>query len=455
MGFDLVNKKIENLIKESDMEIDDVFQEDEMEDGILLESQDNEEDLDIFKEMDSYLIEAMREQMRLEILADSNLSDSEKITLFKKVSEIQFDDNDIVQFAEQYISPVVELCESFITNKNSDDTFVIPVVNYEIAAILEDARCGRIGDDSLLEDGEEAMVNDEEGGEEECDEECDKEDNTESNSEIKEEINGVINTELAKELIAISLEENGIKNKKEQERIVNETINILALYGFDNLRPNIAEIVENVYMYDRRAEKKDNKRFFEVVEGIKAGEEINSEEFFEEDIEIQDELLIFTEGTEDRISNYISGQYSVLTEAGAAGININVDPETAAKSWDWVKSKNDQIRKAVENIFNKNRQHLKKAAYGSAGLTMAAIVAMSIAAYRYKKYGICQTIANKKKKYTCMASACDTAIRAVEAQKRACVNAKNPEKCKIKCDKIIQKWLLKKKKYIEKANKSN
>jgi hypothetical protein len=320
---------------------------------------------------------------------------------------------------------------------------------------LEDARCGRIGDESLLEDGEESMVNDEEGGEEDCEEECDKEDNTESDTEIKEEINNVINTELAKELIAISLEENGIKNKKEQERIVNETINILALYGFNNLRPNIAEIVENVYMYDRRAEKKDNKRFFEVVEGIKSGEEIKPEEFFEEDIEIQDELLVFTEATEERVSNYIAGQYSILTEGPLINATVNVDKESTQKAKDWIKASNEKIQKYIGGVFNKNRHHMKRAAYGAAGLTMAAIVAMSIAAYRYKKYGICQTIANNKKKYMCMAGACDSAIRAVEAQKRACVDSKNPEKCKIKCDKIIQKWLLKKKKYIAKANKSN
>ena len=466
--FDFVDNKLKTLIEsEEDLEQNEVVEEDESDDGekILSEAEElNEElrddDSDIYTEMDNYIIESMKEQLRLEVLGDENISESDKVKMLKKISTLVFEDEDVIEFVNQYISPVVEICESFI-NQESEDPLVIPLVVYEIAAILEDAKTGRITDIYMVEDGEDVMIKDVEHDKEKDNTVEGKKDAKEEGKEVtkaSENSDVIISSEMAMELINLSLDEHGCFDKDNRDSAINEAINLLALIGFDNLRPNIFEVVENIYFHDKKAEGKGQKRFFEIMEDIKSGENFPIDNFGSLDENIVGDYFI-KESTEERIQRTICGQYDqVLNEADDEQLKEKIAKDVYQ---DWVKArsfiKNHYTNwgtklRGLQNKFNKKL--VKRSAIGGAVLTAAAILAVSIAAYRNKKYGVCQVVNNRYDKVKCLVGACDDAIRAIKSQRVACKSfAKSPAKCEMRSDKLIVRWEKKKQKYIKKLAK--
>ena len=476
--FDFVNKKLaerqivtenEDFSQEDQDNLEYIFGEDEESGEAILNENENlleeDDDSDILEAMDKYLVASMKEQMRLEVLADSDFSDSDKVKALQKISEITFEEEDVLEFAEQYIKPILEICESFIDN-DSKDAIVVPVPVYEVCAILEDAKLGRITDIYMVED-EEAMVTDTEDQYEKDNKDTngDEDDGTaEDNVDNISSGTGdnVINAEMAMELINLSLDEHNVIDKNDRDAVINESINLMAMYGFDSLRPNIIEVVESVYFHDKKAEDKGQKRFFEIMEDIKSGESFPIENFgsLDENTESVGDYFI-NENTENRIMNFIGGRYDYLTEDAISDAlsgkkdTLSRVEDHISKLWNLGRGKHkvivDKLKKYYDRgneLVNKYGKTIKRSALT---LTAAAILAVSIAAYRNKKYGVCMVVKNRADKVKCLISACEDAIRAIKAQKHGCKEfAKSPAKCEIRSDKLILKWEKKKHRYMEK-----
>lgn len=411
---------IEQMLENKGVIMDSPFKDDEIvndisDNNVKFEELQNKE---IFKDLDAIIELSMLEQMKEEYLAQNELSEDEAADIIHKIENIQIEREDIRNFTNRYFRSVLEV-GGFYRKDLGDQPFIVPLIMFEIACIVEDAKNGRLTDIYDIPENKDSIPTMEEG-----------------------------NIILAKTLLTNLFEEKRINDNELINAFINETINSLVVFGFNNIQPKISELVEFIYAYNIHAENSGLPFFNEILDDAKLGkfepisniislfndnekEEITIDE---ETLNIVERYILCTE-TEIKDKNLLENLRKKMYEKQPNLLEINPSIYTTPFS----RGKNPSLK--TSGIV------------AGAALTIAAIASLASLAYKNKRTNICATIDNRANRYKCMANASDDAIRAIKAQQSSCKDHVSPSACMKNTNKLIAKWEKRKRRFLDKSVK--
>jgi hypothetical protein len=202
---------IENLIEDlfdiTDDDIDSIIEEsitEESGDEIIVENA-------IVDNLEDVLREALYEQVKSEVVNSKTLNEDQKVKALVRLENVDFTDDDVSIFMESLLKPAMQLCGYFNESITADPIITsIPV--FEVCSILNDAKVGilpiRNENNELIEDNYKMVI----------------------------------------DMINDSLTEHNIVDEDVRNSIVNESVNLLALFEFEEIKPDIIDAMKYIYI---------------------------------------------------------------------------------------------------------------------------------------------------------------------------------------------------------------